>query len=84
VGLPAGYWVEYGGTFEQLQSASERLAIVVPLALLLIFALLYGAFGSARDAFLVFSGVTLATIAERRSRGKSAISKSSFAQSCRV
>ncbi len=60
VDLPAGYWVEYGGTFEQLQSASERLAIVVPLAMLLIFALLYGAFGSARDALLVFSGVPLA------------------------
>ncbi len=60
VDLPPGYWVEYGGTFEQLQSASERLSIVVPLALLLIFALLYGLFGSARDALLVFSGVPLA------------------------
>jgi cobalt-zinc-cadmium resistance protein CzcA len=60
VDLPAGYWVEYGGTFEQLQSASERLALVVPLALLLIFSLLYGVFGSARDALLVFSGVPLA------------------------
>ena len=60
VELPPGYWIEYGGTFEQLQSASERLSIVVPLALLLIFALLYGVFGSARDALLVFSGVPLA------------------------
>ncbi|MEQ9562243.1 MAG: CusA/CzcA family heavy metal efflux RND transporter, partial [Woeseiaceae bacterium] len=60
VQIPPGYWVEYGGTFEQLQSASETLAIVVPLALLLIFALLYGVFGSARDALLVFSGVPLA------------------------
>jgi len=60
VDLPPGYWVEYGGTFEQLQSASERLAIVVPFALLLIFGLLYGVFGSARDALLVFSGVPLA------------------------
>ena len=60
VDMPPGYWVEYGGTFEQLQSASKRLALVVPLALLLIFALLYGAFGSARDALLVFSGVPLA------------------------
>ena len=60
VDIPPGYWVEYGGTFEQLQSASERLAIVVPLALLLIFGLLYGVFGSARDALLVFSGVPLA------------------------
>ncbi len=60
VEIPSGYWVEYGGTFEQLQSASERLAIVVPLALLLIFGLLYGAFGAARDALLVFTGVPLA------------------------
>jgi len=60
VELPPGYWVEFGGTFEQLQSASERLAIVVPLALLLIFGLLYAAFGSARDSLLVFSGVPLA------------------------
>jgi cobalt-zinc-cadmium resistance protein CzcA len=60
VDLPPGYWVEYGGTFEQLQSASQRLAIVVPLALLLIFALLYAAFGSARDSLIVFSGVPLA------------------------
>ncbi|MCI0516803.1 MAG: CusA/CzcA family heavy metal efflux RND transporter [Woeseiaceae bacterium] len=60
VEIPAGYWIEYGGTFEQLQSASKRLAIVVPLALLLILALLYGAFGSVRDALLVFTGVPLA------------------------
>ncbi len=58
--LPAGYWLDYGGTFEQLQSASQRLAVVVPLALLLIFALLYAAFGSVRDALVVFSGVPLA------------------------
>ena len=60
VDMPPGYWVEYGGTFEQLQSATERLALVVPLALLSIFGLLYGVFGSARDALLVFSGVPLA------------------------
>jgi cobalt-zinc-cadmium resistance protein CzcA len=60
VDLSPGYWVEYGGTFEQLQSASQRLAIVVPLALLFIFALLYAAFGSARDSLIVFSGVPLA------------------------
>ena len=60
VELPPGYWVEYGGTFEQLQSASRRLAVVVPLALLLIFSLLYAAFGSARDSLIVFSGVPLA------------------------
>jgi heavy metal efflux system protein len=57
--LPAGYWLDLGGTFEQLQSASRRLAIVVPLALALIFALLYSAFGSARDALLIFSAIPL-------------------------
>jgi cobalt-zinc-cadmium resistance protein CzcA len=60
VELPAGYWIDYGGTFEQLQSASTRLQIVVPLALLLIFGLLFTLFGSAKDAAIVFSGVPLA------------------------
>ena len=60
VELPPGYWLEYGGAFEQLQSASQRLRIVVPVALLMIFALLVMAFGSGRDALLVFSGVPLA------------------------
>ena len=58
--LPEGYWVDYGGTFEQLQSASARLKIVVPITLLLIFALLFMLFGSIRDAAIVFSGVPLA------------------------
>ncbi|MBA3940405.1 MAG: CusA/CzcA family heavy metal efflux RND transporter [Sphingopyxis sp.] len=60
VALPDGYYVEYGGTFEQLQSAATRLQIVVPLVLLLIFGLLFTLFGSARDAAIVFSGVPLA------------------------
>ncbi|MGE0666983.1 MAG: efflux RND transporter permease subunit [Sphingomonadales bacterium] len=60
VTLPAGYWVDYGGTFEQLVSAANRLQVVVPLALLLIFGLLFTLFGSARDAAIVFSGVPLA------------------------
>ena len=60
VEIPPGYWVDYGGTFEQLISASRRLAVVVPMTLLLIFALLFVAFGSARDAAIVFSGVPLA------------------------
>ena len=60
VDLPAGYWIDYGGTFEQLQSAATRLQIVVPLALLLIFGLLFTLFGSAKDAAIVFSGVPLA------------------------
>jgi len=60
VALPAGYWVEYGGTFEQLISASKRLQLVVPMALLLIFGLLYSLFRSTRDSLIVFSGVPLA------------------------
>ncbi len=60
VSLPAGYWLSYGGTFEQLISASKRLSIVVPLALLAIFGLLFMAFNSVKDAALVFSGVPLA------------------------
>ncbi|WP_051221206.1 MULTISPECIES: efflux RND transporter permease subunit [Erythrobacter] len=60
VELPTGYYVEYGGTFEQLQSAKTRLQVVVPLVLLLIFGLLFTLFGSTKDAAIVFSGVPLA------------------------
>tara|TARA_R110001592_G_scaffold48850_1_gene153137 strand:+ start:4932 stop:8072 length:3141 start_codon:yes stop_codon:yes gene_type:complete len=60
VTLPPGYWLGYGGTFEQLQSATERLSILVPVTLVMIFALLMMTFGSAKDAALVFSGVPLA------------------------
>ncbi len=60
VELPPGYYVEYGGTFEQLQSAATRLQIVVPMALLLIYGLLFTLFRSVRDAAIVFSGVPLA------------------------
>jgi cobalt-zinc-cadmium resistance protein CzcA len=60
VPLPPGYWLEYGGTFEQLESASARLQLLVPLTLLLIFGLLLMTFGTVRDAALVFSGVPLA------------------------
>lgn len=60
VEVPPGYWIEFGGTFEQLQSASRRLAVVVPATLLLILTLLWMAFGSLRDALLIFSGVPLA------------------------
>ena len=60
VDLPAGYWLDYGGTFEQLQSASKRLSIVVPVTLALILGLLLLAFGSLRDALVIFSGVPLA------------------------
>jgi cobalt-zinc-cadmium resistance protein CzcA len=58
--LPPGYYIEYGGTFEQLQSAAQRLSILVPITLVMIFALLLMTFGSAKDAALVFSGVPLA------------------------
>jgi len=58
--LPAGYWLEYGGTFEQLESASQRLSIVVPITLILIIGLLYGAFSSMRDTLIIFTGVPLA------------------------
>ena len=60
VEVPSGYWVDYGGTFEQLISAGQRLSIVVPLTLAIIFGLLFTAFGSAKDAAIVFSGVPLA------------------------
>jgi cobalt-zinc-cadmium resistance protein CzcA len=60
VKLPAGYWIDYGGTFEQLSSATQRLSIVVPFTLLLILGLLFMAFGSGRDTLIVFSGVPLA------------------------
>ena len=58
--VPAGYWVEYGGTFEQLISAANRLSLVVPVALALIFLLLLALFRSVADAAVVFSGVPLA------------------------
>jgi len=60
VTVPPGYWVDWGGQFENLIAARDRLIIVVPACFALIFLLLYGALGSARDAILVFSGVPLA------------------------
>ena len=60
VELPAGYWLEFGGTFEQLISGAERLRLVVPVTLLLIFVLLTLAFRSLADSLLIFSGVPLA------------------------
>ena len=60
VELPAGYWIEYGGTYQQLQSASKRLALVVPVTLVLILVLLVMALGSWKDALIIFSGVPLA------------------------
>jgi len=60
VDIPPGYWAAWGGQFEHLISATERLQIVVPMVLLLIFALLFSAFGSIKHALLVFTGVPLA------------------------
>ena len=58
--LPTGYWITYGGTFEQLISAAARLQLVVPVTFLLIFGLLFMLFGDVRDAAVVFTGVPLA------------------------
>ena len=60
VQMPAGYWVEYGGTFQQLESATRRLLVVVPLTLAIIAGLLFMALRSARDAAIIFSGIPLA------------------------
>jgi cobalt-zinc-cadmium resistance protein CzcA len=60
VDVPPGYWVEYGGTFQQLESAINRLAIVVPVTLIVIIGLLIMTLGSIRDAAVIFSGVPLA------------------------
>lgn len=60
VKIPSGYWTSWGGQFEQLQSATHRLQIVVPLALTLVFTLLFMMFGNAKDGLLVFSGIPFA------------------------
>lgn len=58
--MPAGYWLEYDGTFKQLQSATERLTIIVPIILLIIFGLLFTVFNSVKDAILIFVAIPLA------------------------
>ncbi|HTH94796.1 MAG TPA: CusA/CzcA family heavy metal efflux RND transporter, partial [Rhodocyclaceae bacterium] len=58
--ISAGYWVAWGGTFEQLESASRRLQIVVPVALLLVLTLLFMMFGNLKDGLLVFTGIPFA------------------------
>ncbi len=60
VKLPPGYWMDWGGQFENLQSAARRLAFVVPLTLFLIFVLLYSAFGAARPALLIYLNIPFA------------------------
>lgn len=58
--VPAGYWIEYGGTYQKLQSASQRLSVVVPVTLLMIVGLLILALSSFKDAMIIFTGVPLA------------------------
>ncbi|WP_228895594.1 efflux RND transporter permease subunit [Pseudoduganella aquatica] len=60
VKLPPAYWITWGGQFEQLQSAVERLKLVVPAALLVVLALLFAMFGNLKDGLLVFSGIPFA------------------------
>ncbi|MFT5714037.1 MAG: cobalt-zinc-cadmium resistance protein CzcA [Flavobacterium sp.] len=60
--LPTGYYVEYGGQFENLQSAKARLMVAVPLALFLILILLYFAFGSIKEALMVYSAIPLSAV----------------------
>ena len=60
VKLPAGYWMTWGGQFENLTAAKKRLTVVVPVCFFLIFLLLFGTFGSVRQALMVFSAVPLA------------------------
>lgn len=60
VKVPAGYWTAWGGTFEQLQSATQRLQLVVPLALAMVFVLLFTMFGNLKDGLLVFTGIPFA------------------------
>ena len=60
VKLPAGYTVEFGGQFKNLQEARARLTIIVPVALLIIFLLIFMAFGSLRQALLIYTGIPLA------------------------
>ena len=62
VTIPSGYYVQYGGQFENLENATKRLIVAVPVALILIFILLYFAFHSVREALLIYSAIPLATI----------------------
>lgn len=62
ISLPPGYNITYGGQFENLQNASNRLKVAVPVALLLIFILLYFAFGSVKEALMVYSAIPLAAV----------------------
>ncbi|AYR26524.1 CusA/CzcA family heavy metal efflux RND transporter [Herbaspirillum rubrisubalbicans] len=60
VKIPSGYWTTWGGQFENLQSATQRLQIVIPVALLMVFVLLFAMFGNVKDGMLVFTGIPFA------------------------
>ncbi|AZG73250.1 efflux RND transporter permease subunit [Shewanella livingstonensis] len=60
VNVPSGYWLDFGGTFEQLESASNTLTVVIPVTLLIIFGLLMMALNSFKDSLIIFTGVPLA------------------------
>jgi cobalt-zinc-cadmium resistance protein CzcA len=60
IALPTGYWTTWGGTFENLQSATQRLKLVVPAALFMVFLLLFAMFGNVKDGLLVFTGIPFA------------------------
>ncbi len=60
VRLPTGYWTTWGGAFENLQSATQRLKLVVPAALFMVFVLLFAMFGNLKDGLLVFTGIPFA------------------------
>ena len=62
INLPVGYSITYGGQFENLQSARDRLLIAVPIALVLIFILLYFAFKSVKEALMIYSAIPLAAV----------------------
>jgi heavy metal efflux system protein len=62
VNIPAGYYLKWGGTFENLERATGRLLIVVPIALFLIFILLFTTFGSVKQALLIFTGILFAVV----------------------
>jgi cobalt-zinc-cadmium resistance protein CzcA len=60
--LPAGYTIEYGGQFENLRTARERLMVAVPIALILIFILLYFAFNSVKEALIIYSAIPMSAV----------------------
>ena len=66
VKLPPGYYVEYGGQFENLQRASQRLTLVVPIALFLVFVLLYTTFNAIKPSLLIYFNIPIAATGGRR------------------